>query len=53
MYYYRKIWSPPGNNFLEIITGQKRLTSDKLAILLAKVKYTTIIIINQAMFLSL
>lgn len=22
-YYYRKIWNPPGNNFLEIITGTK------------------------------
>ncbi|XP_011568902.3 uncharacterized protein LOC105398488 [Plutella xylostella] len=37
MYYYRDIWNPPGDNYIEIISGKKEMSNDELVVLLAKV----------------
>lgn len=37
MYYYRKLWNPPGNDMIEIISGAKLDTTEELTMFLAKV----------------
>lgn len=38
MYYYRKLWNPPGCDFIEIISGKKLQTPEEIIMFLTKVR---------------
>lgn len=37
IYYFKELWNPQGNDYLEIITGQENLSFDQSAVILAKI----------------
>ncbi|GBP80836.1 hypothetical protein EVAR_99931_1 [Eumeta japonica] len=39
MYYYKEVWKPPGNNFIEIVSGEKEMEKKDLILLLSKNEY--------------